>query len=644
MAKVGGYKINEIYQGGPSSLNPPSANPITAGSLGLTTDPRSANLLKEVSGKLSSGVKQIELEFISPEVFDSIPQQQLQEVRRLSKLTGVGLSVHGPVMDTTGMTQQGFSELNREASEKRIIQTIERSHELDPKGNIIVNFHSAEGIPGTEWKTLGEDGKGREAKKLIVVNKESGKLAPLEGERKFYPEMREIKPSIQEKIDKKLITREELSKKTPEEIYDFIPVSKGKLYTPEKELKVLNDSEWINSITSIETFKKQADEVMEGALPVLTPLFTESKKGEPIEITTPAQRGALQQLQRAETFISNVESSFNSVYNKAYKFGDEKTKEKLNKISEYWVKKNNEMMDDLRKSGKGFTHVDHAEMIARKSKLFDEVIHGVPDKNIEGIKDISPPQVYIPVEQFATEQSSKTFGNAAFESYAKFKNNAPIISIENPPAGFALSTGEDLKNLAEKSREHFVNRLIQKESKSKKEAEKIAEKLIGVTWDVGHINMLRKQGFGDEDIIKETEKIAPFIKHVHLSDNFGFEHTELPMGMGNVPMKEIMEKLGKKGFEAKKIIEAAGWWQHFQTPPVQETMEALGSPFYSTSTPGLYWNQAIGLQQGYSSGYGIMLPQINYNTFGAGFSQLPVELGGQAQGAQGGRMSGRPME
>ena len=57
--------------------------------------------------------------------------------------------------------------------------------------------------------------------------------------------------------------------------------------------------------------------------------------------------------------------------------------------------------------------------------------------------------------------------------------------------------------------------------------------------------MLRKEGYSEKDIVKQTEIIAPFVKHVHLSDNFGFEHTELPMGMGNVPLKEIMEKLQK---------------------------------------------------------------------------------------------------
>jgi len=40
-----------------------------------------------------------------------------------------------------------------------------------------------------------------------------------------------------------------------------------------------------------------------------------------------------------------------------------------------------------------------------------------------------------------------------------------------------------------------------------------------------------------------------------------------------------------------------------------------------------------------------MLPDIHYQQFGAGFSQLPSELGGSiGGGGSGGRMSGRPME
>jgi hypothetical protein len=59
-----------------------------------------------------------------------------------------------------------------------------------------------------------------------------------------------------------------------------------------------------------------------------------------------------------------------------------------------------------------------------------------------------------------------------------------------------------------------------------------------------------------------------------------------------------------------------------------------------------YWNQAAGLQEGYFSGYGQMLPEGHYKTWGSGFSMasLPMELGGQMPGAGGSRMSGRPME
>ena len=35
---------------------------------------------------------------------------------------------------------------------------------------------------------------------------------------------------------------------------------------------------------------------------------------------------------------------------------------------------------------------------------------------------------------------------------------------------------------------------------------------------------------------------------------------------------------------------------------------------------------------------------MNYETFGAGFSNLPSELGGQKHGGSGGRMSNAPME
>lgn len=592
------YSISNIYQGGYSSLKPQYGDIFTGyrinpGSMGITTDPRTANIVQEATSKLNMGVKQIELALVSPEVFDSIPRQQLKEINRLSKLTGIDVSVHGPVMGSSGISQQGFSELNRAAEERRITDVLLRSTEVKPEGNVNVTFHSSEGIPGTEWKTLGGQGKEREAKKIIAVDKESGKMIPLEEERKFYPggPQGEI-------IEKK--------------------------YSPEKNLEMANETEWDSKINQLFFNKERADEILnQNAVQIqhLSEYIQEKQKKGEQPMLTPTQEQAYMKYKDAQNYLSEVNKTANGIFSKAYEYGNHEQQEVLKKISAEYAEdvKNNE------------------GDIAGQSKAMHKLLNNLQDPALA-------PKMFVPIEEFAVEQSSKTFGNAAFNAYKKLGDKAPILTIENPPAGFALSTGEDLKNLIVASRKQFAEKAVQEKGISQKEAEKIAEKFIGATWDVGHINMIRGKGeFGAKDVVGETEKIAPFVKHVHLSDNFGFEHTELPMGMGNVPTKEIFEKLGKEGFDAKKIIEAGQWWQHFKTPPLRETLEAFGSPIYGMEMAP-YWNQSPGFQSDYFGGYGSMLPQINYETFGAGFSRLPSELGGSRQGAEGSRMSGRGME
>jgi len=166
MAERRGYTISDIYQGGFSSMDSSNSlssgyalnSSITTGSLGLTTNPSNANILQEVSEKLSTGVKQIEIEGVMPEVFDSIPKQQLKEVNRLTKLTGIDVSLHGPVagMNVAGIGQQGFNESIREENERKVINVLLRAKELRPDGNIPVNFHTSEGLPMSQLLPPGE--------------------------------------------------------------------------------------------------------------------------------------------------------------------------------------------------------------------------------------------------------------------------------------------------------------------------------------------------------------------------------------------------------------------------------------------------------------------------------------------------------
>lgn len=619
----GGYPVSEIYQGGYSSITPPSENYVTAGSLGLTTDARTANILQEVSTKLSTGVKHIEVEMVSPEIFDSVPKQQLKEVNRLSKLTGIDVSMHGPVVNVSGITQQGFSEADREASERKVAETLLRSHELDPKGNMPVNFHSAEGIPGSQLLPPSKRKEGEKAKRLIVVNKDSGRMTSLEPETIYYPVREEIRPEIAAKIEKKL----EAGKITPEEAREKLIVTKpitekGEIRTPEQRLDTLNRTEWDNTISQLIFNKERADEILEKNRLPIHHLIEELSSGiyKEKHLEELYQKPAFRHYKNAETYLHDLHTQLSTLFSKAYEFGNKHQKEILISFSKDFQKQ-------LEKApGDPFI----------QSQAMHNLLHNLKKPQVT-------PEMWVPVEDFALDTSSKTFGNAAFESYKELKGKSPILVIENPPAGFALSTGEDIKNMVIKSREQFVKKAVEK-GISKSVAKTQAEKLIGATWDLGHINMLRKYGYSEKEIIEESKKVAPYVKHVHLSDNFGYEHTELPMGMGNVPMKEIMKQLGEKGKKSRKIIEALAWWQHFKTPPVQETLEATGSPVYAMKMAP-YWNQAPGLYQGYMAGLeGPWLPKIHYETFGTSFARLPAELGGQMPGAQGGRMSGAPME
>lgn len=584
--KKGGYTINDIYQGGYSSLEPyPSLSPINypvhAGSFGLTTDPRNANVLKEISTKLSTGVKQIELAGVSPEIFESIPQRDLKEINRLSKLTGVDVSVHGPIIEASGISQQGFTESGRKAVERQMNMAVERAHEINPDGSSPVTFHSSAVIPGE----IKEKGK-KEVEETLVINTETGSINKIPIRKMEFP-------------------------KEPEA-------------SVENQIMNQNKESWTQNISHINYYAELGGEAIERSGMVKELSDREKEAGKE---WTKSERQLRTMYNRGASYLEESYRGIRGLFDIAYRKGTNEDK----KILKDFYKEITPDVETIQKNADTLETIEAMKEIVQRGT---EVLGR--------IGRTSPPQIIEPLNEFAKKRTTDTFANVAWNSYDKFKDKAPIISIENPPAGAAFSTAEELREVVEESRNKFVEIAV-KEGMSESEARKQAEKLLGVTWDVGHINMLRKYGYEEKEIIEAAEKIRPLVKHVHLSDNFGFEHTELPMGMGNVPIKEIMEKLGKEGYDAKKIIEAASWWQHFQTPPVQETLQAFGSPIYSMEMAPS-WNQIQGFQQDYYSGMGPVFPGINYQTFGTGFAQLPMELGGQMPGAEGARMSGKPME
>ncbi|VVB83813.1 Uncharacterised protein [uncultured archaeon] len=579
---AGDYSINNIYQGGYSSFKPQYGDIFTGyrinpRTLGMTTDPRTAEIVKDASTKLNTGARHIEISAVTPEVFESIPNEQLKEMNRLSKLTGVSVSLHGPIVEPSGMGKESFSDTNRIAAERQMFSAVERAHLVNPEGNVPVTFHSsaslAEQIPI----------KDKEPEETIIINKETGSIHRLP-----------------------LIER-------------HFPGEEGKRDI-KKEIDALNKEQWIRNLVQVESHAGFGREAIEHSM--ATNLLAEAEKKAGKHLTN--EEKAMQfEFNRGVNYLNNSYNSLKQLYEMAYTNSSEEEK---NKIKNFY----NDIKEKAEKIKKNPNDINNAI-------LMKEIVQD----GLETLKEVQP-RVFENLNDFSKEKTVETISNVALSSFKKFGDTSPILSIENPPVGGAFGRGGDLKDIVEKSRQQFVEKAV-KEGVNEKEARKAADKLIGVTWDVGHINMLKKYGYENKDIIEETKKVAPFVKHIHLSDNFGLEHTELPMGMGNVPIGEILKNLGKEGFDAKKIIEAGNWWQHFKTPPFRETLEAFGSPIYGMEmTP--YWNQTLGGQQDYYGGYGQMLPQTNYETFGAGFSRLPSELGGQRAGAEGSRMSGRGME
>ena len=592
---MGDTSYESIYSGGYSSLDPDNGNFIgyrmNANNIGFPGSPQTANQLNETVNAIKQGVKVFEVSLLNADTVDAIPHQHFEEMRALMKLTGVKPSVHGPIVDPAGFGQRGWEgDQARFDSERRMFETIEKAHKLDPTGNVPIVFHSSAGIPGPEYipdkdKQPGEEGRFHE-KKLILINQDSGQMVPVEEEKEY------------------LLSHPE----------DF--EKGGTLRVPREEIEDLNKSEWQQKLTNLSFYEKHADEVITPAMQILEQIQNLPKDKEHEELIKQREAFAISQLEKANNFITNVGLSFNSAFKQAYEYGTNEQRQKLTDLAKEYRKEVNE------------TKNDSLAPLRQKESL---------DKAIMKLTTITmkdAPQVYKPVEEFAMDKSAETFGNLAFKSYEKFKDKSPIIAVENMYQGMAFSRAEDMQKLVEKSRKIFVEQAKEK-GMSEDAAKNQAEKILGVTWDVGHLNMMRKSGFNEKDIQAETKKIAPLVKHVHLTDNFGYSDSHLPPGMGNVPFKQILEELEKTGRLDKmtKIVEAGGFVQHFKQSPHPWTLSAFGSPIYGAKMAS-YWNQASGLRGNYFSSPMAYLPEKHFSMYGTGFSMLPEELGGQIPGTQ----------
>jgi len=577
-----------------------------ASRLGAATSIQTSNQIAEVDARLKEGMNVVELSTISPEIFETMPKQQFKEIGQLAKLANADVTLHAPTIDPAGFTKQGWSEFSRSQAENQLLDAVQKAHDLNPQGNVPVTIH-ASAIPAAEWKKeKGIDGKAVETKEMmVVVNPENGEISPMRREMMYYPG------------------------KYPGATKEGKVIS-----TPEEMLDMANASQWRNTIMGVQEMKRHRDEM-------LTNVFSQvGIQGEvrPTEEDFKQKEAGLKRSDFAtvEFYNTDIELKLRSIYDNAYKHGkdNEEVIKQLVEIRKKWIA---EKEAEGKAKSEGQLQLMRQNFYGDMLGRFNNLGH-VEDKKTGEI--VCPIKTLLPVEDFAKEHAAKTIGNVALRAYNQFGDTAPIVSVENFMPNMAFSRGEQLAGLIKESRKQFVNAAVASGKMKEGEATKQAEKLIGATWDVGHINLLRKYGFEEKDIIAETKKVAKYVKHAHIADNFGFEETHLPPGMGNVPVKEMMKEMEKAGFSGKAIVEAGNFVAQFKTSPHAYALENLNAPIYGAQGPT--WGEARGLYGG-GMGYGVQFPEQHFAMYGAGFSSLPSSLGGQMPGKQS-RFSGAPME
>lgn len=593
--------------------------------LGAPTGAQTPSQLQQIPSMAASGIQNVEMGVMDPNLWDAIPKAHFAEIRQLAKLTikdfekegkPSPISIHAPVLEPTGFDNQQngrWTEEHWKEQQRIMADVVEKAAVLG--ASTPVNMHGS-GVAGEI--TYYDEKKAKE--ELIKLN-ELAQRAP-GAEEEYADEIARLKKN----------EIQEMGFAVKPETGELIPLQREwvqfptgpQLYTPEKRLDSINHTQWTNAQKEL------------GA--VYAELF---RRTEELNRATDAQTR-----ENIENYIDKLNEHARSTLSNTFDIAI-KSFEKAKDI----YPANSKEASEYKKYYDEFAKMQAA---VSGGAALHEAMNLV-------MKTPYPP-IFIPVEKFGIKKAAESFANAALHSFdvaqnpAKFgvldedgkplakpmkPEQAPVICIENVGPTQIAGKSEGLRDLVHQARDLFAERLEKERKIPKAEAKKLADKLIGATWDVGHINLMRRYGYNEEKLKEEMKNIAKDVKHVHITDNFGFADAHLAPGMGNVPFKEYLKILEKEGKikEIRGIVEASGYVQHFRESPWPQTLRYLNSPVYGWQAAPA-WREKLGTYffgaSGYSAGYGNIFPEIHYGEYGSGFS---VGLPPQRAPGRGGEQS-----
>jgi len=447
----------------PSFYTEPIANyQANISSIGIAADARTANQLGALNTSLNPGAKTIEVGAVSPEVFQSIPEQHLDEMKRLSKLTGVQTTLHAPITEASGVGEQGFTEENRLGAEKQMESAVLRGHKLDPEGNISVTFHSTAQLP--EMRPHIKDKKGKKIEQgLWIINEESGQMGQIKPEKRYFPEEGKFTEKEIEFEAKKELERR--NRETWTESISGInrTADFGEDHFRRAKTIIMDVGSEITKIGDPEERRKIADEVITDVSKAMAKGTEGQTDLEKLKQRSPGFRQIIENTQRdissGQIYLRDSYKNMKSFFDKAW--NNVENEEDRQKLREFARKAAPKITKDLETD---FNKVGELRQVVQ-----------------DGLKTLSnlnqTPEIFQPLNEFVIKKSAETFANVAETAYKKFGETSPIVNIENPPGGSGLSTGEDLKKLVEASRKQLSENLSKK-GMSNSQAKNVAEKMI----------------------------------------------------------------------------------------------------------------------------------------------------------------------
>lgn len=630
--------------------------------LGAPTSPMHAKQLEEFGKRLNSGVRNIEVGTIDPDKFEFIPTQHFETIRQLAQLNDVQPSLHGPLMDLSGFDERSgrWSEADRKGTVERVWSILERGQLMSPKDpktgkvkeNLPVVFHAGSTFAQEYAKGLQEE--------EIIQDEKTGKITI---KKQPYKEGIQVMSAVNTQTGE--VTR--LNWETKRSLLG----GEERIHTPHDKLRSLNKNQWDEEKLRVFGYQKELDELKQK-------IELKEKQIDAIEKTGLIQDPEYQKIvnrnfhdiQLLGAHIKNVhehlessigeaankwQKSFTSTTNSDFKEEAQKFLDAKKNLDQEIKKRKQEYFDELKKVKKLEEAKDKAtgeqkeiverEWLSQQRKAQEKELD-ITRLQVTEVTQMPTPEIWRPVGEFSRENTVKTISEVMMKAYNKFKEDAPMLAVENFWPNTPMSSAKELKQAVDDARKLFTEQLIKEKGLHKDKAEQVAEKLIAATWDIGHIYNLRKAGYEgkelEKEVIEQTKHIAPVTRHVHVTDNFGFHDSHLAPGMGQVPVAQIMKELDKKWselreqgklqIEPRSIVEAGGLVGEIGQDPTIPTLRFFNSPLYKMGTQAGYgpqWRDSA--LPGYHTVF-TEFPQQHFNLYGSSFSTLPKELGGQITG------------